>query len=268
MATTDDRLYEILEEAETTHEEEPEDGDEGAQMTLVEHLAELRRRIFICLIAVVVASIVSFIFYHPILRFLLMPLPLVSNDLRHSGTAQLVVTTVGGQFTIVLKIALAAGIALATPVWLYEIWAFLSPALTRRERRYALPFTLVGVGLFLAGVAVGFVTLRFPINWLVNFDSADFVRAITADSYFSFVTFFLLAFGVAFELPLVLTFLSVIGVVSSQWLAKNRAYILVGLWVVSTFITPGSDPYSPIILGIAFTVLFFLSEILIRVIGR
>jgi sec-independent protein translocase protein TatC len=267
MATTDDRLYELL-EAETAHAEEPEEEDEGAQMSLIDHLAELRRRIFISLIAVVVASIVGFIFFHPILRFLLMPLPVAANDLRHSGTAQLVVTQIGEPFTISLKVALASGIAIAAPIWLYQVWGFLSPALTRRERRYALPFTLVGVGLFLAGVSVGFITLRFPINWLVGFDNGDFVHAITADSYFSFVTFFLLAFGITFELPLVLTFLSVIGVVSSQWLAKNRAYILVALWIVSCFITPGSDPYSPVILGIAFTVLFFISEIMIRIIKR
>jgi sec-independent protein translocase protein TatC len=267
MATTDDRLYDML-ETETDHEDAPEGEDEGAQMTLIEHLAELRRRVFISLIAVLVGSIIGFIFFHPILRFLLMPLPLAANDLRHSGTAQLLVTDISGPFTIALKVAVAAGIALSAPIWLYQVWGFLSPALTRRERKYALPFTLVGVGLFLTGISVGFVTLRFPINWLVGFDNADFVHAITADSYFSFVTFFLLAFGVTFELPLVLTFLSVIGVISSRWLAKNRAYILVALWVISTFITPGSDPYSPVILGIAFTVLFFISELMIRIIGR
>jgi sec-independent protein translocase protein TatC len=148
------------------------------------------------------------------------------------------------------------------------LWAFISPALTRRERKYALPFTLIGIGLFVLGIAVGFVTLRFPINWLVNFGSGNFVHLITADSYFSFTAFFMLAFGVTFELPLVLTFLSVMGIISSQLLAKNRAYILVGLWVASCFITPGSDPYSPIILGTALTFLFFVSELLIRAIKR
>jgi sec-independent protein translocase protein TatC len=115
---------------------------------------------------------------------------------------------------------------------------------------------------------VGFVTLRFPINWLISFDQSQFVHLITASSYFSFVAYFLLAFGVVFELPLVMTFLSLIGVVTPQKLSKNRPQILVGLWIVSTVITPGADPYSPIIVGISLTSLFFLSEVLIRVINK
>ena len=122
----------------------------------------------------------------------------------------------------------------------------------------------MGVALFLAGLTVGFLTLRYPIDWLLSFGAQYFAELITADNYFIFVSYFLLAFGLAFELPLVLTFLAVMGVVSSQQLRKNRAAILVGLWIASCFITPGADPYSPLILGVAFTVLYFLSEGLIR----
>jgi len=237
----------------------------GAQMSLIAHLEELRSRLFCCVLAVAIGTVLAFIFYEPILQFLLNPLPSQANVLAtHNGKPQIAVTGIGEGFSVVLKLSLAVGIALATPVWLYQLWGFLAPALTRREKRYALPFTLVGVALFLAGLAVGFLTLRYPLDWLLSFGEQYFVELITADNYFTFVAYFLLAFGLTFELPLVLTFLAVLGVISSQQLRKNRAAILVGLWVASCFITPGADPYSPLIIGAAFTVLYFLSEGLIR----
>ncbi len=243
--------------------------DIGGQMTLVEHLDELRKRIFICAIAVVILTIVAFIFYNPILKFLLLPLPVSANEFSMvAGHPKLVVTGVGEGFSVVLKLSVAVGLALAAPVWLYQIWAFFSPALTKKERRYAIPFMLIGVGLFIAGIAVGFVTLRFPIQWLIGFGQNTFTELISANSYFSFVAFFLLAFGVVFELPLVLTFLAMVGIVNSAYLKKNRMYILIALWLISTIITPGSDPYSPVILSVALTVLFFISELLIRFIGK
>ena len=224
-------------------------------MSLLEHLEELRSRLFFCIVAVAVGAVVAFVFYEPILQFLLSPLPSKANALAtHNGKPQIAVTGIGEGFSVVLKLAIAVGLALATPVWLYQLWGFLSPALTRREKRYALPFTLVGIALFLAGLVVGFITLRYPLNWLLSFGDQYFVEIITADNYFTFVAYFLLAFGLTFELPLVLTFLAVMGVVSSQQLRKNRAAILVGLWIASCFITPGADPYSPLIIGAACTV--------------
>ena len=235
-------------------------------MSLVAHLEELRSRLFCCVLAVAVGTVLAFIFYEPILQFLLNPLPSQANALAtHTGTPQIAVTGIGEGFSVVVKLSLAVGIALAAPVWLYQLWGFLAPALTRREQRYALPFTLVGVALFLAGLAVGFLTLRYPLDWLLSFGEQYFVELITADNYFTFVAYFLLAFALTFELPLVLTFLAVLGVVSSQELRKNRATILIGLWIASCFITPGADPYSPLIVGVAFTILYFLSEGLIRV---
>jgi sec-independent protein translocase protein TatC len=239
----------------------PQDEPEGAQMTLVEHLTELRRRLFYCVIAILITSVGAFFFYHPILGFLRLPLAGVYKNL--------VVTGIGEGFTVVFKVSLGVGIALAAPIWIFQVWAFIAPALTQKERRHALPFTLIGVLLFILGLAVGYLTLRFPVTWLIGFGrDAGFNELISANNYFSFVLFFMLAFGVTFELPLVMTFLAVIGVISSQRLSHSRSYILVGLWVLSTIITPGADPYSPIILGTALTFLYFFSEVLIRIIGK
>jgi sec-independent protein translocase protein TatC len=110
--------------------------------------------------------------------------------------------------------------------------------------------------------------LRYPIDWLVTFGSDRFLLLTDANSYFTFVTYFLLAFAIVFELPLVLTFMSVVGIISSTLLRQKRLVILFGLWFLSCFITPGADPFSPVIIGASFTVLFELSILLMRAIGR
>ncbi|MDE3230692.1 MAG: twin-arginine translocase subunit TatC [Chloroflexota bacterium] len=245
---------------------EPE--EELAVMTLVEHLEELRRRLFISLIAVVVCSVIAFIFWDPILGLLLSPMPHVANSPNIMQTGKLVISDPTGPFMVALKVSIGVGLALATPITLYQLWAFLAPAMTRRERKYAAPFTLLGVGLFAIGLAVGFLVLRYPIDWLLNFGTNRFIPLISADAYLTFVTYFLLAFGVVFELPLVLTFLGVLGVINSRILRAKRIYILFGLWVLSCFITPGADPISPIIIGVALTGLFELSILLLRAIRR
>ncbi|MGO8948585.1 MAG: twin-arginine translocase subunit TatC [Ktedonobacterales bacterium] len=248
--------------------EGPEEEEEGAVMTLLEHLEELRHRLFICCLAILVASIIGFIFWERVVHLLTLPLPQIANGLTHNGTSGLVITGIGESFLIALKIALAVGIVLASPVVLYQIGAFITPALTRNERKYALPFSFLGVGLFAIGIVVGFVVLRFPVAWLIQFGNSQFDLLLTADSYFTFVAYFLLAFGLAFELPLVVTFMGVLGIVSSQFLREKRLYILFGLWIFACVVTPGADPYSPVILGIALTLLFELSIILMRIIRR
>lgn len=248
----------------------PDTEDEGVAMTLVEHLEELRRRLLIGLAAVVVGSIIAFFFWHQILGFLLTPLPIMANALTKGRPqdSQLVAHGIGEGFTVALKLSIAVGIALAAPVMIYQIWAFIAPGLTRRERKYAAPFTVLGVLLFVAGLAVGFVVLRYPVQWLIQFGQDKFIYLVDADSYFSFVAFFLLAFGIVFEMPLVLTFLSLVGVVSSRTLSHKRSYAWFGMWVVACFITPGADPYSPVIIGVAMTALYELSIVLMKLLGK
>lgn len=251
----------------TMPDDEPE--EELGVMTLVEHLEELRRRLLVALIAVAVGSVVAFIFWDPIFGFLLSPMPrVVSGSTNIMQQGKLVISDPTGPFMIALKVSIGVGIALAAPVLIYQVWGFLSPAMTRKERKYAAPFTLLGVGLFVAGLIVGFIVLRYPIDWLLSFGSNRFIPLISADAYLTFVTYFLLAFGLVFELPLVLTFLGVVGVINSQLLRAKRMYILFGLWVLSCFITPGADPISPIIIAVALTALFELSVLLLRFIKR
>jgi sec-independent protein translocase protein TatC len=248
---------------------EPENiEEEGAVMTLVEHLEELRHRLFICCLAVLAASIIGFIFWQQILELLATPVPEIVKGLPHSQGQKFIATQIGEPFLVSLKIALAGGIVLASPVILYQVGGFITPALTRRERRYAIPFTLLGVGLFAVGIVVGFFVLRYPVDWLIHFGSAQFDVLLDAGSYLTFVAFFLLAFGLVFELPLVITFMGILGIVNSRFLRQKRMYILFGLWILSCFITPGADPYSPVIIGVSFTLLYEFSIILLRIMRR
>ena len=237
---------------------------DGATMSLVDHLEELRQRIFKALIAVVLGGIVAFIFRVQIMGFLTLPLPKEAADVLGKGN-KLVITGLGDNFTVFLKLSIAVGILAAIPVILYQIWAFVSPGLYPKEKKTALPFVFLGIILFLAGIALGFVVLQYPVQWLINFGSSNFTELITADSYFTFVAFFLLAFGVVFEIPLVLTFMAQLGLITSQTLRKKRPTAHVGMWVAATFLTPGADIYSPIILGVAMSILFELTIIFIRI---
>ena len=245
----------------STYEEE-EESDPSA-MSLVEHLEELRWRIVKSLIAVVVGGIIAFIFRSQVIWFLEIPLPTAQLVLH-----KLVVTGLAEGFTVFLKVSLAVGILIALPVILYQVWAFIAPGLLEKEKKYAVPFIFIGIVLFAAGIALGYIVLRFPVQWLISFASTSFDELVTADSYFTFVAFFMLAFGIVFEIPLVLTFMSMVGIVTGETLKKKRAVAHVGMWIAATFLTPGADIYSPVILGVAMSFLYELTILFIRITKR
>src|SRR5579885_2328736 len=228
-----------------------QDPNDSSSMTLVEHLEELRWRIFKSLIAIVLFAIVAFIFREPILNFLTWPLPATANILRH-GNQRLVVTGVGEGFTTYLLVSAAVGFLAALPVILYQVWAFVAPGLYAHEKRYALPFIIVGSILFVAGLALGYVVLQYPVSWLINFASDNFTELVSAGNYFTFVAYFLLAFGV----------------ITAETLTRKRAAAHVGMWIAATILTPGADFYSPIILGVTMSCLFELSVLFIKITAR
>lgn len=248
------------------HEEE-----ELSTMSLVSHLEELRWRILKSLIAVVVGAIVAFVFRDQIMEFLKGPLPTLSAGGLGSvkgpnqGGKPLYVLGLTEGLTIELILAAVAGCILALPVILYQAWAFIAPGLYKHEKRNAIPFIFIGIVLFVVGISLGYIVLRFPVQWLITFQASSFDQLITADSYFKFVSIFMLVFGLIFELPLVLTFLARVGIVTAEGLQKKRAITHIGMWTASTFLTPGADIYSPIILGTAMSCLFELTIIFIKI---
>jgi sec-independent protein translocase protein TatC len=244
--------------------DEDEENDPSA-MTWIEHLEELRWRIFKSLIAIAVGSIIAFLFRKQIVYFLTLPLP-KSADVLTQGKP--VVIGIMEGFTVFLMISIAAGFILALPVVLYQAWAFIAPGLLEKEKKYAVPFIVVGVVLFAAGVSLGYIVLQYPVQWLVTFAADSFTELISAGSYFTFVAYFMLAFGVVFEIPLVLTFMAQVDLISSQTLTKKRAGAHLGMWIASTFLTPGADIYSPLFLGVAMSFLYELTIIFIKIIKK
>jgi sec-independent protein translocase protein TatC len=246
-----------------------EDEDDPSSMSLVSHLEELRWRIFKSLIAVAIGTIIAFIFREQIVHFLETPLPKTAyNALGDSKDSRPVVTGIMEGFTVMLMVSIVAGVMMALPVILYQAWAFISPGLYRHEKSAAIPFIFIGIILFALGVSLGFTVLRYPVEWLVTFAASSFRELVSAGSYFTFVAFFILVFGLIFELPLVLTFMAQVGLISVETLEKKRANAHIGMWIASCFVTPGADLYSPIFIGVALSVLYELTIIFIKLTHR
>jgi len=236
----------------------PDSADiDETSMTLVEHLSELRKRIFISIVAVSVAAILGFIVAPDVIRILK----------ASSGIDKpLIFTSLGGALFLELKIALIVGLVLAAPIVLYELWAFVSPGLTPDERRGIRPWVPLSILFLLLGVGVAYVTLPLASGFMLGFAIPGLVEPlITADAYFSFVTTMFLAFGLVMQFPLVIVLLSKIGLVTIDQLRKNRRYVFLGIVVFAVVITPGGDPFSPTIMTL---VMYPLYELTIRLVSR
>ena len=252
-------------------DEVPDEGvpDDGT-MTLIEHLRELRSRIVRSVVAIILATIVSFFFYNQIFELLTKPFTTTVNQLaRDEGLeAQLTLTGVADAFTLQLKTCLVAGIVISSPYWLYQIWAFIVPGLHPRERRWTRVFAAIAGPLFLLGVAIGYYVLPKGLSILLDFTPADVSNLIEVSRYLSFTLRMLLVFGIAFEIPLFVVLLNLAGVVTGRQLGRFRAWIILGTFIFAAVATPSTDPISMLFLAIPMTLLFLLSEIIARLIDR
>lgn len=253
-----------LVESTSQQQENEDDGDGLATMSVLEHLEELRWRILKVLIAIGVGSIIAFIFRNWLITLLEGPL-LDANITSMKGMHPLVVMSLMEGFTTDLLISIVAGTVLALPVLLYQTWAFIAPGLYEQEKKNAVSFIFIGLVLFLGGITLGYIILRYPVQWLATFTADSFSPMLGASSYFRFVAVFIFIFGLIFELPLVLTFLTKIGVISKEALQRKRAVAHFGMWVASTFATPGADIYSPIIVSAVMSLLYELTIIFIHI---
>ena len=195
---------------------------------------------FISLLAVAIGGVIGFWFATDIIKLMLQPLP----DHR------VVFLTLSGGFLLYFRIAIIVGILLGLPVILYELWAFVSPGLTERERRTARPWLPFAVIFFLLGTAVAYVTLPFAVAFLIGFQIPGSLEALpSAESYFGFVTMIFLVFGVVMEFPIVLVLLAKLGIVNVDRLRASRRYVLLGIVIFAVVITPGGDPISPTVMS-------------------
>jgi len=234
-----------------------EDADEqghGLVMPLVGHLTELRNRVIKILLAVSVGSVVGFYFNRQIRDLLLSPLP----------THQVQVLAPGDAFSITLRIAVIAGVILAMPVILYQVWAFVSPGLTPTERHAVRPWIPLSLLFFALGVAVAWIVLPVAVGFLLSFTDESLKANLAAEPYFNFVGSFFLAFGVALQYPIVLYALARVGVISSRQMKAWRRYVLLIIFIVATALTP-PDAFSDIVLGV---VMYGLYEVTIFFVSR
>jgi sec-independent protein translocase protein TatC len=229
-------------------------------MTLLEHLEELRRRIIIIAVAVAAAGIVGFVLSDAIIALLRAPLP--------DDGAQLVQLTVGEALAVRLKVAFFVGLVLAMPVILFELWRFVTPGLTTRERRLVWPMLLLAVILFALGIGLGYVIIPFAVNFLLGLGFPDVPPLLSLSEYVSFVTTMMIAFGIVFEFPVVLLLLARVGVLEYRFLAARRRWAVLLIVLFAIVATPGGDPISPTVLTIVMYGLFEATLQVIRLMRR
>jgi sec-independent protein translocase protein TatC len=225
-------------------------------MPLVAHLAELRRRLIISIIALVVGATIGFILYNHILNFLISPYREVTHN------KQFVFFDPLEAFATRLKVAAWSGVFIASPVVLWQLWRFITPGLHKNEKRYAIPFIVSSILLFLLGAVVALITFKPALRFLIGVGGSNLTPLFSASKYLSLVMLMIVAFGVAFEFPIVLVFLELAGVVPSQKLRKWRRPAIVIIVTVAAVITPSQDPYSLFAMAIPMYI-FYEASILI-----
>ena len=239
------------------------------RMTLTEHLRELRTRIIRSMLAVVVGIILIMAFYDPVLRFLKRPYTdLCERKPPGFCTDNLISLGPLDGFTTRLSIATYGGIIIALPVILWQVWRFIVPALHQKEKRYAIPFVLSSVVLFLLGGFLAYVTLEKALEFLISWAGEDVEAFFPVSKYISIVGLMVFAFGIGFEFPVLLVFLQLVGVLTPQTLLKGWRYALLAIFVLAAVITPSGDPYSMLMLAIPMSIFYLISIVIGKVFQR
>jgi sec-independent protein translocase protein TatC len=227
-------------------------------MPYAEHISELRKRLIKSVIAVGVGTVVAFVFNEQILDWLVAPYRAINPD------ATLATFRVTEAFSVVMRISLWGGVILASPIITYQLWRFIEPALSPREKRWVIPSVSVLVFLFLAGIGVGYFALERGLVFLLDFGGDVLQPVIGADYYLKFAMRFLLVFGVAFQFPVFLFVAAAFGVVKSSWLRSERRWAAVIILVIAAVVTPTGDPLTLLLLSVPLYILYELTILAIR----
>jgi sec-independent protein translocase protein TatC len=234
--------------------------EEGGQMTFFEHLVELRKRLIHSMIAIGIGAFIGVYIAKYVIDFVTRPI-LRAFAVNHLES-KLIYTHPAGVFNLILSLGIYIGIVLASPVVLYQIWLFVAPALYKHERSAIAGFLFSTVFLFIAGIAFGyFVTLPYVLNFLMGFQSSslpNITPMITVNEYFDLTLMILLGLGLVFELPVLMFFLSLFGIVTPQFLWKNVRYAIALIAVVAAIITPTPDATTMLIFMAPMLGLYFI----------
>jgi len=238
-------------------------------MPLTAHLGELRKRIIISLVAVTITFVIAFNYSEEIFRFIMFPLKygldfsarklsfhFVPQDKLHN--TKLVFLAPAEAFWMNLKVAFVAGVIVALPVIFHQLWLFISPGLLQKEKKYVLPFILFATALFLAGAAFCFfIVLPFAMGFLLTYKVGDFLMPmLSVGQYVDFCLKFILAFGVIFELPIAIIFLTKMGIVTPQGLARNRKFAVLLAFIAGAILTPTPDAFNQTLMAVPIILLY------------
>jgi len=217
-------------------------------MSLIGHLEELRSRIIVVAITIVLAGIVGFFLSEPIIGLLRAALP--------EGKQILIQISVGESLAVRLRVALYVGIAASVPVILYQVWRFVTPGLTKRERRLIWPLLIGAVILFVFGLGLGYFVLPFALDFLLSLTLPGVEDQLRLSEYVSFVSTVMLAFGLAFQFPVLLLLLARVGILNYRFLSSRRRWAVLLIVLFAIVATPGGDPLSSIVLSLVMYALF------------
>ena len=242
---------------------------EDEKMPLTEHLGELRKRITISLVAFLATFMVAFNYSEEIFKFIMFPLRYnldfsVKNMYVHFvpqdklQNTKLVFLAPAEAFWMNLKVSFVAGLMLSLPVMFHQLWKFISPGLLPKERRYVIPFIFSATGLFLFGAAFCFfIVLPFAMGFLLTYKVGDFLMPmLSVGQYVDFCLRFILAFGAVFELPIIIIFLTKMGIVTPKTLAKNRKYAVLIAFILAAFLTPTPDAFNQTLMALPIILLY------------
>lgn len=235
--------------------------DPEGRMPLMEHLRELRNRLLIAIAAVAVGVAIGWIVSGPVWEILKEPYCATPQSQQLNGRCSLTYNGIFSSFFITLKISLMVGLVLSSPAWLYQIWAFVTPALYRTEKRYTMAFLGLAIPLFGLGAALSYFIMDTALGFLLGFSLDGTVATISIDQYLDYVLIMLLIFGVSFELPLLLVFLNLVGVLPHATVAKHRRLVIFLMFVFGAVVTPGGDPITMMALAAPMIVLFMVAEL-------
>jgi sec-independent protein translocase protein TatC len=242
--------------------------DPTAAMSVVDHLRELRDRLIWSIIAIAIGAVVCFIFFEPIIHLMVQPYRDATATRLLPQGKDLIFTSPLEAFATRIKVAAYGGFVVASPVVFFHLWRFITPGLNPKEKRYAIPFTVSSVILFVGGSMVAVITFPKALNFLLNVGGADFSPLLTGGSYITLVFLMILAFGVSFEFPIVMMFLLLARVVTTRTLRKVRKFTFLGLVIFAAVITPSQDPISLFAMSIPMYLLYEGTIIIGRILKR
>lgn len=227
------------------------------------HLEELRKRLVICAIAIGIGFGISYIFAKQLFSYLVLPLTKVLPD-----DSRLIFTNLPEMFIAYIKVALVAGIILAIPIIFYQLWMFLAPALFKKEKKYIIPFVLFSSILFAVGALFGYlVVFPYGFKFFVSFATEDIQALPSVKQYFSFAIRLLLAFGVVFEMPVVVLFLTKIGLITPDSMKKFRKFAILSSFILSAILTP-PDVATQLMMALPIIILYEISIVLSKTMYR